>query len=75
MIEGFTKKYRVKMLVYYEFFETMPEAIEREKRLKDWQRAWKVRLILSMNPEWVNLFDPATGEISLGSGDGDRAGN
>ena len=69
LIEGFTKKYGIKRLVYCEFFETMPEAIQREKRMKEWQRAWKVRLINSMNPEWANLFDPATGEISFGSAD------
>ena len=74
LIGGFTKKYRVKQLVYYEYFETMPDAIQREKRLKEWQRAWKVRLILSMNPEWRNLFDPATGEIAFGPSDLDRAG-
>ncbi len=73
LIDGFTKKYGVKLLVYYEFFETMPEAIQREKRLKEWQRAWKVRLILSMNPDWRNLFDPATGEIAFGPVDGFRA--
>jgi putative endonuclease len=65
LIEGFTKKYGVKMLVYYEYFETMPEAIRREKRLKEWQRAWKVRLILGANPTWCNLFDPSTGEIAF----------
>jgi putative endonuclease len=74
LIEGFTKKYGVKKLVYYEFFETMPDAIQREKRLKKWNRAWKVRLILSMNPLWENLFDPATGEIKFGPADNDRAG-
>ena len=72
LIDGFTKKYGVKQLVYYEFFETMPEAIEREKRLKKWNRAWKVRLISSMNPEWKNLFDLATGEIKFGPSDLDR---
>lgn len=66
LIDGFTKKYCVKLLVYYEFFETMPEAIQHEKRLKEWHRAWKIRLILSVNPEWTNLFDPATGEITFG---------
>jgi putative endonuclease len=75
LIEGFTKKYDIKFLVYYEFFETMPLAIQREKRMKEWHRAWKVRLILSMNPEWNNLFDPATGEISFGPSDLDRADN
>ncbi len=64
LIEGFTKRYGVKLLVYYEMFETMPEAIKREKHLKVWQRAWKVRLIKGANPEWRNLFDPSTGEIA-----------
>jgi putative endonuclease len=72
LIDGFTKKYGVKRLVYYEFFETMPEAIQREKRLKEWHRAWKVKLILRMNPEWANLYDPATGEIAFGSSDAYR---
>ena len=72
LIDGFTKKYGVKRLVYYEYFETMPEAILREKRLKEWRRAWKVRLIKSMNPEWRNLFDSATGEIAFGPSDVDR---
>ncbi len=69
LIDGFTKRYGVKTLVYFEFFATMPEAILREKRLKEWQRAWKVRLILGMNPEWLNLYDPATGEIAAGPAD------
>lgn len=69
LIEGFTKKYGIKRLVYYEFHATMPEAIVREKRLKDWRRAWKVRLIHGMNPEWTNLFDPRTGEIAEGPAD------
>ncbi len=56
LIDGFTKKYGVKQLVYYEFFESMPQAIQREKRLKEWHRAWKVRLILAMNPRWLNLL-------------------
>ena len=72
LIEGFTKKYGIKVLVYYEHFETMPEAIQREKRLKEWRRAWKVRLIKGMNPEWHNLFDPSTGEIAFGPSDVDR---
>jgi putative endonuclease len=69
LVPGFTLRYGVKHLVYYEFHETMDEAIHREKRLKDWKRAWKVRLIESMNPEWRNLFDPATGEIAEGPAD------
>ena len=69
LIEGFTRKYGVKHLVYYEFHHTMPDAIRREKQLKEWRRAWKARLIESMNPEWRNLFDPATGEIAQGPAD------
>ncbi|MEI9902100.1 MAG: hypothetical protein WDN31_20635 [Hyphomicrobium sp.] len=57
------------MLVYYEHHDDMAAAIRREKQLKEWRRAWKVRLIESMNPEWVNLFDPRTGEIVTGPAD------
>jgi len=69
LIEGFTKKYRVHRLVYYETHSTMEEAILREKRLKEWRRLWKIRLIESMNPEWIDLFDEATGEILDGPAD------
>ncbi len=63
LMAGFTKRYGVKRLVYYEFHESMNDAIWRETQLKKWRRAWKVRLIETMNPEWTNPFDPATGEI------------
>ncbi len=66
LIDGFAKRYGITLLVYHEFHDDMAAAIRREKQLKEWRRAWKVRLIKSMNPEWVNLFDPATGEISPG---------
>lgn len=72
LIDGFTKRYGVKLLVYCEFHDDMAAAIRREKQLKEWRRAWKVRLIESMNPEWVNLFDPATGEIAPGPADAAR---
>ncbi|MGI9405247.1 MAG: GIY-YIG nuclease family protein [Hyphomicrobiaceae bacterium] len=64
LIEGFTAKYNVTQLVYCEFFDTMEDAITREGRLKKWHRAWKVKLIERMNPEWENLFNPETGEIA-----------
>jgi putative endonuclease len=67
LIEGFTKKYDIKMLVYYEMHAMMDAAIAREKSLKRWRREWKYRLIGQMNPEWENLFNPETGEISFGS--------
>jgi putative endonuclease len=74
LFEGFTKKYGVKMLVYYEMFATMPEAIAREKQLKSWNRAWKIRLIEQINPEWKNLFDEATGAIAVGPAEAERLG-
>jgi len=69
LIEGFTKKYGVKRLVYYEHHGNMQDAILREKQLKTWQRLWKIRLIEKMNPEWDDLFDPSSGEIRFGSTD------
>lgn len=69
LIEGFTKKYGVHKLVYYEMHLTLPEAIQRETRLKKWKRAWKVRLIEQMNPEWTDLFDERTGAILDGPAD------
>jgi putative endonuclease len=45
------------MLVYYEYFDDIREAIRREKAIKHWPRTWKVRLIHAMNPEWDNLCD------------------
>jgi putative endonuclease len=69
LIEGFTKKYGVHRLVYYEMHPTMEAAIRREKQLKEWRRLWKIRLIESMNPEWIDLFDEATGEVLDGPAD------
>jgi putative endonuclease len=69
LIAGFTKRYGVHRLVYYEMHQTMEAAIVREKRLKKWNRAWKVRLIESMNPEWTDLFDEFWGIIKEGPAD------
>ena len=66
LIEGFTKRYKVHHLVYYEMRETMPQAIRREKQIKDWKRLWKIGLIESMNPEWLDLYDRVNG-IALDS--------
>jgi putative endonuclease len=63
LLHGFTKRYSVHRLVYYEMHDTMLAAIRREKQLKKWNRAWKLRLIEQMNPEWRDLFDEATGTI------------
>ncbi len=56
-IEGFTKQYGLKRLVFYERFELITDAIQREKTMKHWRRAWKVRLILDFNPDWDDLYD------------------
>ncbi len=69
LFDGFSRKHNVKMLVYYEFHHGMEQAIHREKQLKNWQRAWKVRLIAGMNAGWVNLYNPESGEISEGPND------
>ena len=54
-VEGFTSKYRVHLLVRFEQFATMHEAISREKQLKRWHRQWKINLIESDNPHWIDL--------------------
>jgi putative endonuclease len=55
--EGFTKKYQVHDLVYYEATPDIRAAIEREKQMKKWKRAWKIALIEEMNPEWKDLYE------------------
>ena len=57
MVEGFTKRYCVHQLVWYEVHESMESAIEREKRLKEWKRKWKLELIESSNPNWQDLYN------------------
>lgn len=57
LIEGFTKKYRVDKLMWFEQHETMESAICREKALKEWKRAWKMDLIEKHNPEWQDLYE------------------
>ena len=56
LVEGFTKQFNIKKLVYYEQFPTMIQAIKREKVLKEWNRAWKNRLIDNFNPSWKDLY-------------------
>jgi len=55
-VEGFTEKYGVHRLVWFEQHETMESAIQREKTLKKWRRDWKLNLIESINPEWRDLY-------------------
>jgi len=57
LIEGFTKRYRVHRLVYYELHDEMVSAIRREKQIKKWQRDWKLELIEGENPDWDDLWE------------------
>jgi putative endonuclease len=57
LVPGFTKRYGIKMLVYYERHNTAAATIQREKNIKHWPREWKIDLILSMNPDWRDLYD------------------
>ncbi len=57
LIEGFTRRYGLKRLVWMERHEDIRAAIQRERNMKHWTRAWKVKLILAANPEWKDLFD------------------
>ena len=57
IIEGFTKKYNVKNLVYYEIHLDINEAIKREKAMKKWLRKWKIESIVKMNPGWRDLYE------------------
>jgi len=56
LAEGFTKKYGLKTLVYYELHNNPESAIMREKQLKEWKRLWKLKLIEDVNPDWSDLY-------------------
>jgi putative endonuclease len=56
-VEGFTKRYGLKRLVYFERFDDIRDAIQREHNIKHWSRAWKVRMIVAANPDWNDLFE------------------
>lgn len=56
VVPGFTRRYGVHTLVWYEMHETMESAIAREKAIKEWKRAWKIRRIEKLNPEWIDLY-------------------
>ena len=56
-LQGFTTRYDVTVLVYYELHDTMQSAITREKHIKKWNRAWKIELIQKANPGWADLWD------------------
>ena len=56
VVKGFTSKYNIKMLVYYEIHDEIENAIHREKCIKEWKRAWKIQLIEKENPDWDDLY-------------------
>ncbi len=56
-LEGFTKKHGLKLLVWYEWHEDITSAIQREKSMKRWLRAWKIRTIMATNPDWRDLYE------------------
>jgi len=56
VVKGFTERYSVHQLVWYELHETMESAIRKEKMLKNWKRAWKLELIERSNPNWKDLY-------------------
>ncbi|MGR5277163.1 GIY-YIG nuclease family protein [Vibrio rotiferianus] len=55
IVEGFTKKYNVHKLVYFELFEDIPTAVSREKQLKQWKREWKLELVRESNPNFLDI--------------------
>ncbi|MET4802777.1 GIY-YIG nuclease family protein [Bradyrhizobium sp. LB11.1] len=60
VVAGFTKRYSVDRLVWYEIYDDPITAITREKELKKWRREWKIRLIEEKNPEWIDLYPQIT---------------
>jgi putative endonuclease len=57
LIDGFSKKYNLTKLVYFEIFNNINDAIKREKQLKNWHRQWKINLIELKNKEWIDLYN------------------
>ncbi len=57
VVKGFTEKYDITLLVYYECYDDPQTAIHREKQLKKWERTWKLELIEEKNPNWDDLYD------------------
>jgi putative endonuclease len=57
VVEGFTKRYGLKLLVYFEQFDSPRLALQREKNIKHWSRAWKLKLVENANPKWRDLYN------------------
>ncbi len=68
VVEGFTNKYGVHTLVYFEQHVSAESAIRREKRLKSWKRQWKLDLIEESNPNWLDLYSKITGSCGQAAG-------
>jgi putative endonuclease len=68
LVDGFSKKYNLTKLVYYEFSQDAESAIAREKQLKNWHRDWKINLINQTNPEWQDLSQLIAGDPETSSG-------
>ena len=60
LVKGFSSKYKLHKLVYYEKHQTITQAITREKQLKSWHRGWKIELIQNKNPAWKDLWEELT---------------
>lgn len=56
-VSGFTKKYNVEKLVYYEMYDDVNAAAERERKIKKWRREWKNKLVSDFNPDWKDLYE------------------
>lgn len=65
LVEGFTKRYNVKKLVYYKLHPDLDSAMKREKQLKNWHRQWKINLIESKNKEWKDLYSEISDPLKL----------
>lgn len=63
LISGFTEKYNVDRLIYYEHFDNINDAIKREKQLKKWNRKWKEELITKENPDWNDLYNEISDQV------------
>lgn len=63
LVEGFTKRYKTHLLVWFEQHEEMLGAIAREKAIKKWERQWKLELIETTNPYWLDLYPLVTGNV------------
>jgi len=63
LLEGFTKKYNCRRLVWFETHPDVDHAITREKRIKHWRRIWKIDLVEALNPQWVDLWSQVNGSV------------